>query len=379
MNPARTQIHFLPSDRSVIRAFRTGVSLHSHTELSREELSGLPRHLERMPVVSHFLRRELEQYEARNGRPLDFSCAYWRGPLGPQAAHDLERVQVERLGLPAIVSLTDHDNVEAGLELRAKGIVSDAPVSVEWTVPFERTYFHVGIHNMPAHEARSLMRRMAAYTRQPAAESPVLGQLFEELDSNRSGLIVFNHPMWDMAGIGREEVRAAATRFIRAYGCSIHALEINGLRSWTENLSVVHLAQVSGHAVVSGGDRHGLEPNATINLTRATNFAQFAQEIREERTSDIAILPQYDEPLYLRHLLTAWDAVREHPQLERQRWVARVFVRCEDGTEQSLSQIWTDGAPRWIDPCLNVIGVLASAPFRTVGRLANLADVSVLL
>ena len=47
MNPVRTQIHFLPSQKSVLRAFRTGVSLHGHTELSQEELSGLPRHLER--------------------------------------------------------------------------------------------------------------------------------------------------------------------------------------------------------------------------------------------------------------------------------------------------------------------------------------------
>jgi hypothetical protein len=108
-------------------------------------------------------------------------------------------------------------------------------------------------------------------------------------------------------------------------------------------------------------------------------FAQFAEEIREERTSDIAILPQYGEPLYLRHLLTAWDAVREHPQLARRCWIARVFVRCDDGLERPLSHIWTEGAPRWIDPCLNVIGVLASAPFRTVGRLANLADVSAML
>jgi hypothetical protein len=163
------------------------------------------------------------------------------------------------------------------------------------------------------------------------------------------------------------------------YGQRLHALEINGLRNWEENLGVVHLAQESSHPVVSGGDRHGLEPNATINLTRAVNFAQFAQEIREERTSDIAILPQYGEPLCLRHLLTAWDAVREHPHLERQRWVARVFVRNEDGTEQALSDIWTKGAPRWIDPCLNVVGFLASAPLRMVGRLANLADVSAIL
>jgi hypothetical protein len=377
MNPVRTQIHFLPSHRPVLRAFRTGVSLHSHTEFSQEELSSLPRHLERMPVVSHFLRRELGRYRAKTGQPVDFSKAYWRGPLDAHSAHDLERKQIERLDLPAIVSLTDHDNIDAGLRLRSDSSVCDAPVSAEWTVPFEQTYFHIGVHNMPAQQAPALMQRMAASTRQPAPA--MLGHFFEEFDADRNVLIVFNHPLWDMAGIGHELTSAAAARFLKLYGPRIHALEINGLRSWQENMGVVHLAQVSGHPVVSGGDRHGLEPNATINLTRAATFAQFAEEIREERTSDIAILPQYGEPLYLRHLLTAWDAVREHPQLARRCWIARVFVRCDDGLERPLSHIWTEGAPRWIDPCLNVIGVLASAPFRTVGRLANLADVSAML
>lgn len=377
MNPVRTQIHFLPSHRSVIRAFRTGVSLHSHTECSQEELSSLPRHLERMPVVSHFLRREMERYRAKTGQPVDFSRAYWRGPLDARSAHDLERKQIEQLDLPAIVSLTDHDNIDAGLQLRSGHFLHDAPVSVEWTVPFEQTYFHIGVHNMAVHRSQSLMQRMAAYTRHP--NPAALGQLLEEFDADRSVLIVFNHPLWDMAGIGHEFTRAAATRFLEIYGPRVHALEINGLRGWQENMGVVHLAQGSGHPVVSGGDRHGLEPNATINLTRAVTFSQFAEEIREERTSDIAILPQYGEPLYLRHLLTAWDAVREHPQLARRCWIARVFVRCDDGMERPLSHIWTEGAPRWIDPCLNVIGVLASAPFRTVGRLANLADVSAML
>jgi hypothetical protein len=377
MNAVRTQIHFLPSHRSVIRAFRTGVSLHTHTEFSQEELSGLPRHLERMPVVSHFLRREMERYRAKTGQPVDFSRAYWRGPLDARSAHDLEKKQIVRLDLPAIVSLTDHDNIDAGLQLQSEYFMSDSPVSVEWTVPFEHTYFHIGVHNMAAHHAASIMQRMAAYTRRPSA--PALGQFLEELDADRKVLIIFNHPLWDMAGIGHDLTLAAAVRFLRTYGPRVHALEINGLRSWPENMGVVHLAQESGHPVVSGGDRHGLEPNSTINLTRAVNFAQFAQEIREERTSDIAILPQYGELLYLRHLLTAWDVVREHPQLERQRWIARVFIRCDDGMERPLSHIWTEGAPRWIDPCLGVIGVLASAPFRTVGRLANFAGASAML
>jgi hypothetical protein len=377
MNRVRTEIHFPQSHRSVIRAFRTGVSLHSHTEFSQEELSGLPRHLERMPVVSHFLRRELERYRVSNGRAVDFSLAYWRGPLGARSAHDLERKQIEQLDLPAIVSLTDHDNIDAGLQLQTENIIGDVPVSIEWTVPFENTYFHIGVHNMEPLQARSIMTRMAAFTRNSNAKA--LGEFLEDLEADRSVLIVFNHPLWDMAGIGHDVTLATATRFLTMFGPRIHALEINGLRSWPENMAVIQLAKEFNQPVVSGGDRHGLEPNATINLTRAANFAQFAYEIREERTSDIAMLPQYGEPLCLRHLLTAWDAVREHPELERQRWIARVFIRCDDGVDRPLSQLWTEGAPGWIDPCLNVIGVLASAPFRTVGRLASLADVSAML
>ncbi len=171
MNRVRTEIHFPQSHRSVIRAFRTGVSLHSHTEFSQEELSGLPRHLERMPVVSHFLRRELERYSVINGRAVDFTQAYWRGPLGARSAHDLERKQIEQLDLPAIVSLTDHDNIDAGLQLQTENIIGDVPVSVEWTVPFENTYFHIGVHNMEPLQARSIMTRMAAFTRNSNAKA----------------------------------------------------------------------------------------------------------------------------------------------------------------------------------------------------------------
>jgi hypothetical protein len=164
-----------------------------------------------------------------------------------------------------------------------------------------------------------------------------------------------------------------ARQFLKAYSRYIHAIEINGLRPWNENMGAVRLAEDAGSAVVSGGDRHGFEPNANVNLTRATTFAEFVDEIRGERSSDIAILPQYGEPLLLRHLLAAWDAAREHPQLDtRRRWTSRVFVLDNDGVEQPLSRVWAKGAPRWIDPCLNVIGLLASAPVRTAGRLAGL-------
>ncbi len=342
MVQSRTQVYFLPADGSVTRAFRSGVSLHSHTEHSQERLGDLPRYLERMPVVAQFLQWERKRYHAKTGRAMDFSRAYWRGPLSARSAHEVERLQIENFGLRAIVSLTDHDNIEAGLLLQQSHATGEVPISVEWTVPYGQAY--------------------------------ELGQLLEALDGDPGVLIVLNHPLWDMAGIGAAKTYALVKEFLRTYGHRIHALEMNGLRSWQENLGAVSLAKESDHPVVAGGDRHGLEPNATINLTRAATFAEFATEIRVERSSDIAVLPQYKEPLAFRHLLTAWDAVREHPKfIDKQRWEARVFVLCYDGVERPLSAVWKKGAPAWIDPCLNVVGLLASPPVRTAARLASQA------
>jgi hypothetical protein len=372
MGQARTQMYFLPADGSVTRAFRTGVSLHSHTEHSRERLGDLPRYLERMPVVAQFLQWERDRYRAGTGRTLDFSRAFWRGPLCARSAHDVERLQIERLGLRSIVSLTDHDTIHAGMLLQSGRATGEIPVSVEWTVPYEQAYFHLGIHNLDPAHASSWMRALSEYSRVPTPAA--LGQLLEALDGDPSVLIVLNHPLWDMAGIGLGQTIDLVRQFLRAYGRHIHALEMNGLRSWQENLGAVSLAKESNHAVVAGGDRHGLEPNATINLTRAATFSEFASEIRVERSSDIIFLPQYKEPLAFRHLLCAWDAVREHPTfVEKQRWVARVFVLCDDGIERPLSVVWPKGAPAWIEPCLNVVGLLASPPVRTAARLASQA------
>jgi hypothetical protein len=360
----------LPSDSSVVRAFRTGVSLHGHTEHSLERLAELPALLERIPVVAQFLQLENERHLAATGKQIDFSRVYWRGPVSARSAYSLERHQIEQLGLAALVSLTDHDDLEAGVMLSQDDPDEDIPISVEWSVPFEKSYFHIGIHNLPVRQARSLMSAMTEYTsrREPA----LLGELLEQFDSMPEVLIVFNHPLWDMGRLGAYGTLALAERFMKLYGRYVHALEINGLRAWNENLGAVRFALDWHKPVVSGGDRHGFEPNAVINLTRATTFAGFVNEIRRERSSDIAVLPHYGEPLMLRHLLTAWDAVREHPQLDgKRRWVSRVFIRDDNGNERPLSGVWKGGAPRWIDPCLNVVGLLASGPVRAAGRLAG--------
>ena len=50
-------------------------------------------------------------------------------PLEPKAAFDLKRSQIEGLGRAAIVSLSDHDNVDAGYALEMFSECVGAPIS----------------------------------------------------------------------------------------------------------------------------------------------------------------------------------------------------------------------------------------------------------
>ncbi|HEY1242240.1 MAG TPA: hypothetical protein VGF16_16865, partial [Bryobacteraceae bacterium] len=142
-----TQLHFAWLNPSVVRRFRTGISLHSHTMHSRESLTFVPRIVQTIPVLRHIVAYKERQYERQNGYPLDYSRAYWTPPLPEHAAYSLERRQIEEsLGLNAIVSLTDHDSIEASKRLDLFEECRWTPVSVEWTVPYGPSFFHLGVH-----------------------------------------------------------------------------------------------------------------------------------------------------------------------------------------------------------------------------------------
>src|SRR5665213_3571813 len=132
----RDTVSFAWKDSEVTGLFTTGVCLHGHTMHSEECLSFLPRYLKMAPGLSRMVARYESGPEAVN-----FADAWWTPPLSPAAALRLGRKQIEDAGLRPLVSLTDHDNIQALLSL------SDVPVSVEWTVPYERSIFHLGIHN----------------------------------------------------------------------------------------------------------------------------------------------------------------------------------------------------------------------------------------
>lgn len=109
--------------------------------------------------ASHFCRdtctkcpavRRLFAVSNAAGKPVDFARAFWTPPLSPVAALCLERKQIEAIGMQPLVSLTDHDNVDAPMSLHVTTDPAEVPVSVEWTMPFERSILHLGIHKKTA-------------------------------------------------------------------------------------------------------------------------------------------------------------------------------------------------------------------------------------
>jgi hypothetical protein len=367
-----TTIQLLWRDRRVSQQFRAGVSLHSHTMFSQESLEMVPRYTRRVPLLGQAVRNAMREFNDRNREELDFSRAFWTPPLSPQEAYRLERKQIEAvLSLPGFVSLTDHDDIKAGLHLKLLSGFENTPVSVEWTIPFGPTFFHLGIHNLPAANAAGIMTDLQAFTQAP--EEHRLGAILEWLNQNEELLIVLNHPLWDEKGIGATEHAHVLSKLLEAHGKRVHALEVNGLRSWKENHQVIRMAEHAALPVVGGGDRHGLEPNAILNLSSASNFADFVHEVRYGRRSHVLFMPQYREPLKARVLQTMGDILREYPDGSegRRHWSDRVYYRQRADSEPlPLSHFWRNGNPLVVELFVRAMRLVEMRSVRSALRLA---------
>lgn len=355
MIPARLRFSWREPDAA--RPFQTGISLHSHTLHSRESFRFLPRLAESIAPLRAVIQR------ASRGKPVAFDQAWWTPPLTPRHALDLESQQIESLGLRP-VSLTDHDTIEAPLQLHVLEQCRSVPVSVEWTVPFAGTVFHLGVHNLPESRARELWDAMRTWSDATS--------VLEVLRAYSSVLIVFNHPLWDETGIGVNAHEGAVAAFLQRNRGLIHALELNGLRTWKENSRVLELAETFGLPVISGGDRHGREPNACINLTRAGSFAAFVAEIREQRSSEILFLNQYRDCRALRIIHLIGDILKDDEShgLGWRDWNDRIFYQTDAGAVLSLKQLWNDGAPAAVRAFVALAQAVHHPPVRTALRSA---------
>jgi hypothetical protein len=352
---------------------KTGVSLHCHTEHSKEMLDFVPHYAEKLPIISTFWKKERDKYLEKEGKGIDFSTAYWSPPLTAQAVYDIEKKQINDAGLAAIVSLTDHDSIVANLQVNK---TERAPISLEWTVPFDYGFFHVGVHNLPPAQAVEITKRLLDVTFvEENHTDEKLTEAFALLYELPEVLVILNHPLWDIEIVGKERHEALLKEFIKRHGRWIHAFEINGFRSWSENKAVIELAEALGIPIATGGDRHGCKPNTVINLTNADTFEEFVHEIRVEKRGEVVLMPEYEHPLHSRQLQSFSEILSHYPDFVkgRRRWFDRVFFDTGDGNgvRNLSSHGWRLGGPKWLRAAIWTLGFLGSPKMRPFFRAAR--------
>ncbi len=374
MNSKQTRLHILHQAADLSKEAKTGVSLHCHTQHSKEMLDFVPHYAAKLPVISYFWKKERDRYEEREGKKIDFSTGFWSPPLTEQEVYNIEKEQINKSGLDAFVSITDHDSIAANLKVCETTENEKVPISMEWTVPFEYGFFHVGVHNLPESRALEISKQLLDYTfsKEPKGNAE-LTEVFSMLNALPEVLIVLNHPLWDIEIVGKERHKILLKNFIRKHGKWIHAFEVNGFRSWSENKAVMELAASLEMPLVTGGDRHGCQPNTVINLTDSKTFAEFAEEIRVDRRSQIALLPEYSQPLHSRQLQSFSEILRHYPEFPvgRQRWFDRVQFDTGDGYGlRPLSVHWEFGGPTWLQWAVWTLGVFGHPAMRPAFRMA---------
>lgn len=377
MSLKQTRLHILRKPENLSKKAKTGVSLHCHTQNSKEMLDFIPHYAEKLPIINFFWRRERKNYIEREGKGLDFSTAFWEPPMDSHDVFRIEQKQLNDAGLEGLVSITDHDSIRSNLQVLEKEDNHKAPISLEWTVPFEYGFFHVGVHNLPKDRADELTQILLDYTFSADEETDKerLHELFAMLTELREVLIILNHPLWDIEIVGKERHRILLKRFLKEYGKWIQAFEINGFRSWSENKGVIELAEALGFPLVTGGDRHGCRPNTVINITNSNTFEEFVEEVRVDKRSEVVLMPEHTQPLHWRQLQSFSEILNTYPEFPegRQRWFDRVHFDIGDG--KGLVPLsahgWERGGPTWLRAAVWTLGFMGgpvARPFFAMTR-----------
>jgi hypothetical protein len=375
MNLKQTQLHILHEAENLAPKAKTGVSLHCHTQHSKEMLDFIPHYAEKLPIIAFFWKMERDRYQKREGKAIDFSTAFWSPPMSPHDVHRIESEQINQAGLDAIVSISDHDSIDGNLKLNESLDNKKAPISLEWTVPFEYGFFHVGVHNLPQERAVELTKTLVDFSFSENPTNERLHELFAMLNEIPQILVILNHPLWDIEIVGKEKHKILLNHFIKEFGNWIHAFEINGFRAWSENKAVIEMAEALGMPIVTGGDRHGCKPNTVINLTKSGSFEEFVEEIRVDKRSEVVLMPEYKQPLHSRQLQSFSEILRNYPEFpeERRRWFDRVHF--DLGKGEGLNPLsaygWINGGPLWLRLAIKTLGFFGSPKMRPFFSIAR--------
>ncbi len=367
MNLKQTRLHILHKSEDLSRHAKTGVSLHCHTQFSKEMLDFIPYYTEKIPIVRHFWKREQEKYLQREGKPMDFSSAYWSPPLTPLDVYTIEKKQINNAGLDAVISITDHDSIDGFPQIHEQNQTAKAPISLEWTVPFEFGFFHVGVHNLPENRAIDLTKTLLDFTFGENPTNERLHELFAMLNEMPEVLVILNHPLWDIEMVGKTRHNILLRNFLSEHSHWLHALEINGFRAWSENKAVIEMAESFGIPICTGGDRHGCKPNTVINLTNAKTFGEFVDEVRNDKHTEVVLMPEYKQPLKSRQMASFGEIIKEYPDFPetRRRWFDRVYFDFKNRGLNPLSSYgWKNGGPPWLRVTTKLFGFAGSPAVR---------------
>lgn len=348
----------------------TGVSLHCHTHLSKELVTFVPHYADKLPIIRSLWRKERAAFVEREGFDVNFETGFWSPPLNEHEVFAIEKKQIENLGLNPIVSITDHDEITGNVSICEETPFEFAPISLEWTVPYRYGFFHVGVHNLPKRDAHEISQKLLDYTfNEEIQDDEHLNELFSTLNEMPGILIILNHPMWDIGLLGRERHQLLLKHFIGEHGKWIHALEINGFRAWSENKTVIELAESLGKPLCSGGDRHGCQPNSVINITDARTFSEFVEEVRKDKRSEVVLMPQYYAPLHSRQLQSFSEILSyyEHFPEGRKFWFDRAYFENKEKQLLPISQLGMKrGGPKWLRASIQLLRFLGNPALRPV-------------
>ena len=354
-------ISYLWRDKDAPKGFRTGVSLHSHTNQSHETLDFLANFGNQFPVMRPLLSRLERRAEQMHGVRINYAASYWTPPMTPKLAFDLESRQIREAG-PGADGFHHRSRQHQGADAAAHG-AQRAPDSGFGGV--ERALWRNAVvpsgRPQPAQRTRDGVDGDARGLHRPSQRCAPHRDSCRALHHEPNVLVVFNHPMWDLYLIGKEKHQFLVNEFLQKNGAYLHALELNGLRNWDENRAVRRLAEKWNMLLISGGDRHGVEPNANINLTNATSFTEFVHEIRREKKSNVLFMPQYAEPWKHRILQSTIDAIRHYPEFPQgsRTWDERVYHPDANGVVRPLSELWPKGsAPRVMSAILAMVQMM---------------------
>ncbi len=123
---------------------------------------------------------------------------------------------------------------------------------------------------------------------------------------------------------------------------------------------------------MSGGDRHCGKANTVINTTDAATFAEFAEEVRADKRSEVILMPEYRQPLIARQLKSIAEITNFYPEFPdgRRHCYDRVYFENGEGLNK-LSSLWTNGGPRWLRCAVWMIRFLDHKSLRTMFSLTS--------